>query len=160
MNFEFFWGTSHPFSQWHPATFIIEGITFNCAEQYMMYRKAKLFCDEEIAEQILQAKKPSVQKELGRLVQNFDAAEWKQNRERIVYEGNFYKFTQNDNLRKFLMDTADKTIVEASPVDNVWGIGMAESNPDARNPEKWNGENLLGKILMELRADLAKSQTA
>lgn len=160
MDFEFFWGTSHPFSQWHPAEFVIDGITFNCAEQYMMYRKAKLFCDEEIAEQILQAKKPSVQKELGRLVQNFDAAEWKQNRERIVYEGNFYKFTQNENLRKFMMDTADKMIVEASPVDKVWGIGMAESNPDARNPEKWNGENLLGKILMELRADLGKSKTS
>jgi ribA/ribD-fused uncharacterized protein len=156
MEFEFFWGTAHPFSQWHPASFVVDGIEFNCAEQFMMYKKAKLFCDDETATEILQAHKPSVQKQLGRLVQNFDEAEWNQNRERIVYEGNFHKFTQNEHLRTYLMGTSDKMIVEASPLDPIWGIGMAADNPDARNPEKWKGENLLGKALMELRKDLQK----
>jgi ribA/ribD-fused uncharacterized protein len=156
MEFEFFWGTEHPFSQWHPSIFTVEGIEFNCAEQFMMYKKAMLFCDEDIATEILQAHKPSVQKQLGRLVKDFDATEWNQNRERIVYEGNFHKFTQNQALRQFLLETKDKMIAEASPLDPIWGIGMGADNPDARNPEKWKGENLLGKVLMELRADLQK----
>lgn len=156
MEFEFFWGTEHPFSQWHPSTFTVDGIEFNCAEQFMMYKKAKLFCDDDIATEILDAHKPSVQKQLGRLVKDFDAAEWNQNRERIVYQGNFHKFTQNEELRKFLLETNDKIIVEASPLDPIWGIGMGADNPDARHPEKWKGENLLGKVLMELRANLQK----
>lgn len=155
-KFTFFWRTESPFSQWHPTNFVVEGINFNCAEQFMMYKKAKLFCDDETAEAILSTSKPSVQKQLGRTVKNFDAAEWLQNRERIVYEGNFHKFTQNKSLQKQLMDTGDSLLVEASPVDDIWGIGLSADNPDAAFPERWKGLNLLGKILTELREDLKK----
>lgn len=155
-TFTFFWRTESPFSQWHPSPFVVEGISFNCAEQFMMYKKAKLFCDDETADEILKASKPSVQKELGRAVRDYHEAEWLQNRERIVYEGNFHKFTQNENLRKALLDTGETTLVEASPVDSVWGIGLSVDNPDAAFPEKWKGLNLLGKILTELREDLKK----
>ncbi len=149
-----FWKKEHPLSQWHPSSFSVNGITFNCAEQFMMYSKAKLFCDDETAEQILQSEKPSVQKQLGRLVQGFDETEWLHHRERIVYEGNYHKFTQNPNLKDYLLETGDKTLVEASPVDTIWGIGMSEENPDAYNPEKWKGLNLLGKALMKVRESL------
>ena len=156
-TFTFFWRTESPFSQWHPSPFVVDGISFNCAEQFMMYKKAKLFCDDETAEMILTATKPSIQKELGRAIKGYEDAEWLQNRERIVYEGNFHKFTQNENLRKALMNTGETTLVEASPVDTIWGIGLAADNPDASFPEKWKGLNLLGKILTELREDLKKN---
>ncbi|MBX7242143.1 MAG: NADAR family protein [Bacteroidia bacterium] len=154
MEIEFFWKREHPFSQWHISPFTVDGITFNCAEQYMMYQKAKMFCDDETAEQILQTEKPSVQKQLGRLVKGFDEAEWVYNRERIVYEGSFHKFTQNPKLQSILLETGDKLLAEASPLDNIWGIGMSEDNPEVRNPEKWTGLNLLGKALMKLRQTL------
>ena len=156
-TFTFFWRTESPFSQWHSSHFVVEGISFNCAEQYMMYRKATLFCDDEIAAQILRSTKPSVQKELGRAVSGYNEAEWLQNREKIVYEGNFHKFTQNENLRKALLGTGETTLVEASPVDKIWGIGLSADNPYAAFPEKWKGLNLLGKILTELREELRRA---
>lgn len=156
-TFTFFWQRESPFSQWHPSPFVVDGITYNCAEQYMMYQKAKLFCDEEIATEILNAEKPSIQKQLGRAIQGFDTNEWHQHRERIVYEGNFHKFSQNENLRHALLETGESTIVEASPIDDIWGIGLSADNPDAAFPEKWKGLNLLGKILTNLREDLKKS---
>ena len=158
MQMVFFWKSVHPFSQWHPSVFVVDGIRFNCAEQFMMYQKAKLFCDDEIADQILQTDKPSVQKQLGRLVKGFDSAEWEENRERIVYEASYHKFTQNPDMQRSLMNTGEKIIVEASPVDTIWGIGLSEDHPDATNPEKWKGLNLLGKALMKLRNDLAKAK--
>ena len=152
--YTFFYTEQSPFSQWHRCTFVVDGNTFNCAEQYMMYEKAKLFGDAYTAAKILAADHPKEHKALGRKVKNFDDDVWKRERERIVKEGNHAKFTQNEALLKELVKTRGTTLVEASPHDKIWGIGLAASDSRAQDPAKWLGRNLLGKILTELRDEL------
>jgi ribA/ribD-fused uncharacterized protein len=140
-----------PLSQWHKSNFSVEGTAFNCAEQFMMYRKAILFGDNAMAEKILAAKKPSEQKLLGRNVSGFDVTVWGQSNIQIVTTGNIAKFSQNEALKTHLLDTGDAILAEANPRDAIWGIGLAEDDPDAQDPEKWRGKNLLGTILMDVR---------
>lgn len=153
-RFTFFWRSDSPFSQWHPSRFTVDGQRFNSAEQYMMYGKAMLFGDDEVAGQILRAVSPRQQKSLGRKVRGFDDERWCREREDIVYRGNHAKFTQNAHLRAELMATGDTELVEASPTDLIWGVGMAEDNPLIHDPANWQGLNLLGKVLTRLRDDL------
>ena len=138
-------------SQWYPCQFEVEGLTYTSAEQYMMAEKAKLFGDEEIRAEILNTDDPRMCKALGRKVKNFDKAVWDKEKEHIVRKGNTKKFLQNSALRNFLLSTGDKVLVEASPTDRVWGIGMGKNNPDALDPQKWRGQNLLGFALMNVR---------
>lgn len=142
-------------SQWYPCEFKEDGITYTSAEQYMMAEKAKLFGDEEIRREILNTVDPKKCKALGRKVKNFDKAVWDKNKEKIVRHGNAEKFMQNRELRNFLLSTGDKVLAEASPVDRIWGIGLGKNNPDALDPEKWRGQNLLGFALMNARNDIA-----
>lgn len=121
----------------------------------MMYGKALLFEDPEVAAEILAADHPRKHKALGRKVRRFDAAIWNRERERIVRAGNHAKFTQNPELRELLLATRGTTLVEASPYDTIWGIGRAAADPRAQDPKQWKGQNLLGKILTALRDDLA-----
>lgn len=155
-TFTFFW--DGPFSQWHFADFTELGTTYNCAEQYMMAKKATLFGDLETLEKIMQAPHPRLQKALGREVKGFDTAVWERVAQAIVYQGNFYKFTQNPDLYTILMESAGTTIVEASPVDKIWGIGLAEDNPLAHDRATWKGRNWLGIALTNLREDLTARQ--
>ncbi|MBW5447656.1 DUF1768 domain-containing protein [Cohnella sp. CFH 77786] len=157
-KFTFFWRTESPFSQWHPARFEAAGIVFQCAEQYMMYEKAKLFGDEDVASQILRTNSPVEQKKLGRKVKSFDQAKWEAECKRIVYEGNYAKFTQNQALLQKLLQTAGTTLVEASPVDCIWGIGLAEDDPRSRHRKTWRGKNWLGEVLTQLREDLLNKE--
>jgi ribA/ribD-fused uncharacterized protein len=150
-EFTFFFTEASPFSQWHRCTFVVDGKTFGCAEQYMMHGKALLFGDGEIAAQILAAAHPRDHKALGRKVRGFDDAMWKRERERIVRDGNRAKFTQNAELRAQLVATRGTLLVEASPRDRIWGIGLAATDPRAKDPTKWRGQNLLGKLLTALR---------
>lgn len=150
-NYEFFW--SGPFSQWYPCTFDVDGIKYNCAEQYMMAEKARLFGDEDILQEIMKVKHPRDHKSLGRKIKGFDNDVWESKRESIVYDGNFHKFSQNPKLKKLLLDTAPSIMVEASPFDKIWGIGLEEFHPDAMVESKWKGLNLLGYILTDLRND-------
>lgn len=153
-RFTFFFRQESPFSQWHPVEFEVEGKRFTCAEQYMMYGKAVLFGDQEVAERILSAKTPKAQKALGRKVRGFDEQRWRSERERIVYEGNHAKFTQDAALLEVLLATAGTQLVEASPTDRIWGVGLSADDPRIQNPSQWRGENLLGKVLTRLREDL------
>jgi ribA/ribD-fused uncharacterized protein len=153
-GFTFFWRPDSPFSQWHPCTFTADGHTFSCAEQYMMRGKAVLFGDEEIAAQVLASPDPRSHKALGRKVKHFDDHAWKKAREGIVLAGNRAKFTQNPALLEVLLATKGTQLVEASPTDRIWGIGMTSSNPAATDPTKWRGQNLLGRILTQLRDEL------
>ncbi|MFT3682495.1 MAG: NADAR family protein [Ferruginibacter sp.] len=162
----FFWGHTQKqdtvvdkscFSQWFPAPFKVEGIVYPTAEHWMMAKKAALFNDREIMEEIIAATKPAVAKELGRKVKNFDSEIWAAESYRIVTEGNRQKFSQHESLKKFLLGTGSKVIVEASPVDPVWGIGLSQDDPFANDPFKWKGTNLLGFTLMEVR-DFLKEQ--
>ena len=151
-EFTFFWGG--PFSQWYPAQFEIDGVTFEDAEMYMMYKKAMLFNDIETAEEILKSKHASESKQLGRTVKNFNKTIWENNCKKYVYDGNYAKFTQNPYLLEFLYNTGDTELVEASAEDRIWGIGLSEDDPRALNKETWDGTNWLGEILTKLRKDL------
>jgi hypothetical protein len=138
-------------SQWYPAAFTVDGITYATAEHWMMAKKALLFGDEEAFQEIITTPKPAVAKAIGRKVRNFDAAAWQEKGYSFVAEGSYHKFSQNAALKQFLIQTGKKVIVEASPFDKIWGIGMAQSTEGAGNPLKWRGKNLLGFALMEAR---------
>ncbi|MEU2289073.1 NADAR family protein [Streptomyces sp. NPDC013178] len=138
-------------SQWWPSPFVVDGITYATAEHWMMAGKARLFGDAEAEKRALAAEHPSQAKKAGRLVRDFDEATWERERFRIVVEGSVHKFTAHPELRTFLLNTGERILVEASPVDRVWGIGLAADDEAASDPERWRGPNLLGFALMEAR---------
>jgi hypothetical protein len=142
-------------SQWWPATFQIDGTTFATAEHYMMWRKAELFGDTATAARILAAPEPGQAKELGRQVRHFDRARWAEHRYDVVVTGNTAKFSQHPRLRAFLAGTGDQVLVEASPVDTIWGIGLAADDPLLDQPRRWQGLNLIGFALADVRARVA-----
>jgi ribA/ribD-fused uncharacterized protein len=150
----FFWG-GH-LSQWASSNFIYRGIKFNTAEQFMMYHKAKVMGDNETASLILKTPHPRHQKQLGRIVKNFDPILWDRVKQDIVYLGNLLKFTQDKNLKEYILGTGDKLIVEASPEDSIWGIGLSEYDAKKTPRPEWPGKNLLGITLMEVRNDIRK----
>jgi ribA/ribD-fused uncharacterized protein len=119
-----------------------------------MAEKAKLMGDYDTRELILSSTDPKEIKTLGKTVKNFDEDIWFEYRSKIVAKGNYYKFLCNKDLKEFLVCTGEKILVEASPYDTIWGIGMKEDDPNATNPYKWNGKNLLGFALMEVREKL------
>lgn len=126
------------------------------AEQYMMATKAQLFDDDKILEKILASNDPAVIKKFGKEVQNFNKNTWEKHRHTIVLNGNFDKFHQNPELLKVLLATDDKVLVVASPTDTIWGIGLAQDHKGAQNPLNWQGQNLLGFALMEVRDELKR----
>ncbi len=158
-KYVFFWGhqksksgiTKSCFSQWYESSFEIDGIHYPTAEHYMMAEKARLFGDNEITLKIAAAKNPGEAKKYGREVKKFNEQIWIKNRFAIVVNGNKAKFSQNQDLKQFLLNTKDRVLVEASPVDKIWGIGLASDDPVIEDPNHWKGLNLLGYALMEVR---------
>ncbi|MEU6772085.1 NADAR family protein [Streptomyces sp. NPDC046759] len=142
-------------SQWWPSPFEVDRVTYATAEHWMMAGKARLFGDAEAERRVLAAAHPAEAKKAGRLVRDFDEAAWERERFRIVVEGSVHKFAADDALRAFLLGTGDRVLVEASPVDRVWGIGLAADDAAASDPGRWKGLNLLGFALMEARERLA-----
>lgn len=157
-RFTFFWRTESPFSQWFKADFTVNGVQYTSAEQYMMHQKALLFGDQQIADKIMKTRSASAQKKLGRQVSGFDQTTWENECQRIVYEGNQAKFTQNEDLRDALLATRGTTLVEASPDDRIWGVGLAEEDPRIRNRKTWRGTNWLGDILTRLREEIGRDR--
>ncbi|MEV4706467.1 NADAR family protein [Actinoplanes sp. NPDC049316] len=143
-------------SQWWPSTFTAEGVTFASAEHYMMWRKALLFGDDEAAGRIVAASHPRQAKMLGRRVHGFDEEVWAAHRYGIVVDASVAKFGQHAELRDFLVGTRRRVLVEASPTDRVWGIGLAAADERAADPARWRGLNLLGFALMEARDRLSR----
>ena len=150
-DFVFFWKPPGVFSQWTEATFEIDGITYNCAEQFMMAAKARLFGDRVIEAQILASSSPQRQKALGRKVSGFDDTVWSRECLGLVIQGNLAKFDQNPELREILLATGDKVLVEASPLDRLWGVGLSADDAQILDRSQWRGKNLLGQALMEVR---------
>ncbi|MGW0871466.1 NADAR family protein [Streptomyces sp. NPDC002740] len=138
-------------SQWWPSPFVVDGVHYPTAEHWMMAGKARLFEDAEAEKRALAAKSPAQAKKEGRLVRGFDEATWQRERFRIVVEGSVHKFASEPGLRSFLLSTGDRVLVEASPMDRVWGIGLAADDEAAMDPQRWRGPNLLGFALMEAR---------
>jgi len=151
-KYTFFWGGI--FSQWARFDMSIDGITFNCCEQYMMYSKAKFFGDEETAKEIMKSTNPAEQKRLGRKVKNFNTELWNKVCFSIVYKANYAKFSQNPTLKEGLLATEDRILVEASPEDRIWGIGMGVENTGISDPANWQGSNLLGFALTLVKQEL------
>lgn len=159
-KFLFFWGhtptadwrvTESCFSQWWSCRFTVDGVTYSCAEQFMMAEKARMFSDTAMLKAILNANHPKEMKAFGRAVQGFDKERWDNACYEIVVRGSVEKFRQNPELMDFLVGTKNRILVDASPRDRIWGIGMGKQNPDAENPMKWRGTNLLGFALSEAR---------
>lgn len=167
VKFLFFWGHQKLkggeigkscFSQWFDTNFQYDKNNYSTAEHWMMAEKARLFNDEKVLLKILESNSAAEAKKLGRQIKNFDDEIWNDNKFEIVKKGNFLKFDQNKELKEFLLKTNTRILVEASPVDSIWGVGMASDNVDIENPSKWKGENLLGYALMEVRDLLKKNK--
>ena len=151
-KYVFFWNGIY--SQWYQAPMTIDGVLYNCCEQYMMHQKALFFGDTETAEKIMLTSHPNDQKQLGRQVKNFNKDRWDKVNLQIVYKGNYAKFTQNENLKEELLATGNKILVEASPYDQIWGIGMGEEENGVNDPMNWKGQNLLGWAITLVRQEL------
>lgn len=153
-KYEYFWGNRFVFSQWYPCKFEVDGKTYNCAEQYMMHQKAVLMDDMERAEIIMALDEPREMKQQGRYVENFDKKIWDKCCQDVVEKGNMAKFSQNEELKERLLRTFPRTLVEASPMDRIWGIGLAKEDHRAWNKQTWRGRNLLGEVLTRVRDNL------
>lgn len=143
-----------PFSQWAESPFELDGQLYGCAEQWMMAEKARLFGDAAARAAILNTPHPDEQKALGRTITPFDDAVWREHARSIVHRGNHAKFTQNPDLMERLRATKGATLVEASPFDRLWGIGLLASDPRAQSRETWRGLNWLGEVLTAVRDEL------
>ncbi len=150
-NFVFFFGKESPFSQFYPVNFEVDGKIYNCTEQFIMYQKAIMFKDMKNGKRIMSESNPLSMKQLGRLIQGFDKEIWESEAPSVVKRGNFAKFRQNPILEDKLFHTYPKVLVESSPNDCLWGIGLGENNEKAWNITTWRGKNLLGFTLMEVR---------
>lgn len=148
-KFTLFW--HGPFSQWSACKFTVWGIEYNCCEQYMMACKARMFGDTKSLDIIMGTTSPKDQKAEGRKVENFDVDKWNVMAKDFVFMGNYAKFTQDEDLLKTLMATEGTTLVEASPRDTIWGIGLGADNPKSQNRATWRGTNWLGEVLTNVR---------
>lgn len=156
-EFVFFWKKDAPngiFSNWSDHSIIDNDLIFKTLEHYLMYSKACLFQDYEIANKILKENGPLSVKNLGRKVRNFDPDTWDENKKQIMQRGLQMKVEQNEDVKKALVATKNKIIAEASPYDKIWGIGLSENDINCRDQNKWKGENLLGIAWMKVRDDL------
>lgn len=155
-KFTFFW--SGPFSNWYPAPLKIDDIVYNCSEQHMMAEKTRMFGDIETLNKIMSAVDPRDQKRYGRQVKGFDKEKWDAIARNIVFKGCYAKFTQNNDIKQALLATVGTTLVEASPEDRIWGIGLHKSDPKAQNRDTWRGTNWLGETLTKVREKILQEE--
>ena len=144
------------FSQWAMRDMTIDNIKYCTCEQFMMAEKARLFGDDHALSQIMKACDPSVQKSWGKKVKNFDKDKWEEIAQDVVYKANYAKFTQNDDCYEELMRSGDKVIVEASPYDCIWGVGLGSDNPKVLDEKNWRGTNWLGEAIMKVRETIKR----
>lgn len=155
-----FWRTAEVFSNWNIGAFTVEGRTFNCAEQFMMFTKAMLFRDLQTADHIMAESNPRKQKALGRQIQGYVDTVWQSQAEDLMFPGLFAKFTQDPDRKAAILATDNTLLVEASPDDVVWGIGLEESDPRCLDPKEWLGQNKLGRVLTRVREAIKADEIA
>lgn len=153
-EFIFYFGSDSVFSHWYKCNFVIDGRKYCCVEQYIMYRKAILFNDLEIANKILRSSDPQRHRYLGKQVAGFIKSVWQNECKRYAYEANHAKFTQDDKLMKALVKTKRKSLAEASPYDRNWGIALSISNPKNQDRRNWRGKNWCGEVLELVRKNI------
>jgi ribA/ribD-fused uncharacterized protein len=156
-----FFSKGSPFSNFFTAYFKDkDGVEYSCTEQFYMAKKALFFKDEETYKLIMEERRPHKQKRLGRKVKDFSEDAWYGDgnpAKKFMFEGNYYKYSQNNYLLEYLFKTKDTFLVEASYWDDRWGIGMEEC-PAANNRVNWKGKNWLGEVLTEVREILLKEE--
>lgn len=150
-KFKFFYGG--PFSNWFQCQFVVDGKLYYTTEQHMMAEKARLFKDKDAEEAIMNTRDPEAAKRFGRKVRGFKKDIWDAKARDIVYKGCYAKFQQNKGLRQALEETKGMTLVEASPTDQIWGIGFGSDAPEAKDRSRWQGTNWLGEVLDAVRED-------
>jgi len=149
----FFWGSVY--SNWYERKFKWRDLTFKNSETAFMYAKAVFFKDESTARKILESSHdPSETKQMGREVTPYDDDLWSEVREEIMFEILCAKFSQHDDLKQVLTEHSGKHIVEASPYDRIWGIGLHWTNERIYDFRNWRGDNLLGKALMKVQVKM------
>lgn len=153
-----FWQADSVFSNWYPAEFTYDGEKFENSEACFIYRKAQVFGDTEAIYEILDEQSPAYVKRIGREISGFTEEKWIEVREQCMYDACYAKFSQNEEFKKVLLGTGNRELVEASPYDKIWGIGLSPADPEALRKENWKGLNLLGKVLMRVRDDLLRSR--
>jgi ribA/ribD-fused uncharacterized protein len=164
----YFWERDSIYSNWYtPCNITLPSTTeddtpryFENSEALMMWLKATFFGDTEVADRIYWLQEPKGVRDLGRLVKGFDQKLWEEVRETVMYETCYAKFSQNDHMKASLLLTGDKILVEASPFDKVWGVGLRPDDPLVLDEKNWKGLNLLGKALMKVRAKLLEELLA
>ena len=154
-GFVFFWKSW--LSNWQRSPFVIDGVIYNCVEQYMMTEKARLFADSVTEAAILATDFPREQKALGRRVRGYDEARWAAVRRDVVLRATLEKYRQNPELKAKLL-AEEGTFVETNPADAVWGIGMSMDEAGVEDSANWRGQNLLGQVITEAR-DILRSET-
>ena len=152
-----FWQPPSVFSQWTLSPFTVDLVEYSFAEQFMMTSKARLFGDDSTFSAILATDDPREHKRFGRQVRHFDHDTWLQEGDNIAFRGNLAKFSQNENLRLALLHTGERRLAEASPYDNIRGIGLRASDHRASSPHTWRGSNLLGQTLEHVRTTLCEN---
>lgn len=147
----YFW--NGPFSNWHPAviTDLDNGKKYLNSQQAFMWYKAITFGDLDTAKKIEETPDPRTVKNLGREVKDYNDIQWARIRYDVMRKVNWWKFTQIQAYQEELMSTGEKILVEASPYDLIWGVGLSEDDPLILDEKNWKGQNLLGRVLMEIR---------
>ena len=152
-EFYFFYSQASPLSNFYPSPFYLDQQNYTCAEQYIQATKAKLFADQQALQEILTTKSPAHMKALGGKVSNFKAGIWEDGIQDLLYKVHSAKFNQNEDCRDFLLATGSKRLVEASPYDSIWGIGVSLYDKDLLNTKKW-GKNMCGVSLDSIKHEL------
>lgn len=149
----FFYSGRQAFSNWHhsPDQLIMRGLSFDHSEGAFMAMKAWFFMDLDAVAACHAEKDPCAVKAIGRTIRGYDDAAWSLVRLGFMAYVNLLKYRQNPEMAAELLGTGDRTLVEASPVDQVWGVGLAEDDPLIQSPSNWRGTNLLGVALMQVR---------
>jgi hypothetical protein len=159
-EFIFYFGPDSPFSHWYRCRFSVDGTSYCCVDQYLMYRKAVMFHDAEIAGTILNSSDPGRHRSLGKKVRGFQKNAWQEVCRRYAYEANYAKFTQNEGLKTALLGTLGKGLAEASPYDRNWGIGLSLANSRNRDRRNWRGRNWAGEVLESVRTALLEGDAS
>lgn len=142
-----FYGYKYVFSNFYCCDIELWGHKFNCGEQAFAWKKADTFKDYETANKILATSNPSTCKGLSKRVSNYNNEIWASLRFSVMYEIIYAKVTQDPYIKELLLNLKDMYIYEDSPYDNLWGVGL-----------DGQGENLLGRVYMEVRDKLLEEQ--
>lgn len=143
------------FENGYDAKIVVDGVTFPTVEHYYQWSKAKMFGDADAEKKILKTASPKSVKTYGKKVKNFEEEKWNEKKDEIMRTALRAKFTQHPELRDLLVSTKDRPLGEADPRDKYWGIGTGADTSKAKDPSKWPGKNVLGKLLTDLRAEFS-----